>query len=174
MIQITIEQMNTQLNRIENCLRLLSEEDVWRKLSPDTNSIANLCVHLAGNEYQHFVSGIGEQPFIRQRSQEFNIVEGLSKQQLLDELKGVREQSIQILSKLTATDLDRQVKVYFDQEDWKRMKERMDASSEPCFIRSIQDHLFIVAEHYGYHTGQIVYITKLIDKNRGNITEYRH
>jgi hypothetical protein len=174
LIQTVIEQMNTQLKRIESCFILLSEEDVWRKLSSDTNSIANLCVHLAGNEYQHFVSGIGEQPFIRQRSQEFNIVEGLSKQQLLDELRDVREQSIQILSKLSDTDIGRQVRVYFDQEDWKRMKERMDESAEPCFIRSIQDHLFIVAEHYGYHTGQIVYITKLIEKDRGNITEYRH
>jgi uncharacterized damage-inducible protein DinB len=173
-VEIVIEQMNTQLKRIENCLLRLSEEDVWRKLSSDTNSIANLCIHLAGNEHQHFISGIGEQPFIRQRSREFNIVEGLSKQQLLSELRSVREQSQTILNKLTDADMGREVKVYFDQDDWDKMKMRADDDTEPCFIRSIEHHLFIVAEHYGYHTGQIVYMTKLIEKNKGNITEYRH
>jgi uncharacterized damage-inducible protein DinB len=173
-VEIVMEQMNIQLKRIENCLSRLSEDEVWRKLSPDTNSVANLCIHLAGNEYQHFVSGIGKQPFVRQRSQEFNISGGLSKQQLLAELRGVREHSIRILSKLTDADWGREVKVYFDQEDWNRMKERIADDAEPCVTRTIQDHLFIVAEHYSYHTGQIVYMTKLIEKNQGNITEYRH
>ncbi|OAB42823.1 hypothetical protein [Paenibacillus glacialis] len=58
-VQIAIEQMNTQLARFESNVNRLSEEEVWSRLAPDMNSVANLCIHLAGSEYQHFVSGLG-------------------------------------------------------------------------------------------------------------------
>src|ERR1700688_4541899 len=65
-IEEVLKLMNIQLNRIETCLNKLSEEDIWKKVKNNTNSIGNLCIHLAGNEYQHFISGIGKQPFIRE------------------------------------------------------------------------------------------------------------
>ncbi|WP_438348720.1 Atu1372/SO_1960 family protein [Paenibacillus sp. FA6] len=163
-VQIIIEQMNAQLERIEDHVNRLSEEDVWSRLEPDMNSVANLCIHLAGSEYQHFVSGMGNKPFIRERSQEFDRVGGYSKKQLIEQLHAVRRDSIQVLKGLTDEDLQRQVKVYFEPEDWNRMKGIHAEHSEPCVIRSIQSHLVYIAEHIGYHTGQIVLMTKLLLK----------
>ncbi|MBW7477564.1 DUF1572 domain-containing protein [Paenibacillus oenotherae] len=169
-----LNQMNKQLARIETSLNRLTEEQVWRKLHPDTNSVANLCFHLAGNEYQHFVSGIGGKPFIRQRSEEFNLAGGKSKAEILDQLKAVREESAIILGQLTNEDLLREVQVYYDADDWQRMMAGSGAETEPYYIRPIRNHLFAVAEHYGYHTGQIVYMTKLMQAGGMNIAGYAH
>lgn len=172
-IEEVLKQMNTQLNRIEICLNKLCQEDIWKKLNSNTNSIGNLCVHLSGNEYQHFVSGIGEQPFIRERSEEFNVSNALNKEELIERLRFVRKESTSILSKLNEKDLTREVKVYYDEEDWKRMRNSSEAG-EPFYSRPIQTHVFHVAEHYGYHTGQIVFITKLLQEDKEHITQYRH
>ncbi|MNP51311.1 hypothetical protein D3C76_1456170 [compost metagenome] len=59
LIQYVIEDMNKQLERIEKSLKLLNDELVWTKTKDSMNSIGNLCLHLAGNEYQNFVSAIG-------------------------------------------------------------------------------------------------------------------
>jgi len=52
-------------------LDLLEEEEIWRRFKPNMNTVGHLCIHLAGNEHQHFASGIGNRPFIRQRTLEF-------------------------------------------------------------------------------------------------------
>jgi uncharacterized damage-inducible protein DinB len=172
-IEEVLKQMNTQLNRIEICLNKLSEEDIWNKIKSSTNSIGNLCIHLAGNEYQHFVSGIGGQPFIRERSEEFNASNAMNKEELIKRLRFVRQESTSVLLKLNDEDLTREVKVYYDEEDWKRMRNSLDAG-EPFYSRPIQTHLFHVAEHYGYHTGQIVFITKILQEDKEYITQFRH
>jgi uncharacterized damage-inducible protein DinB len=172
-IEEVLKLMNTQLNRIETCLIKLSEEDVWKKIKSNTNSIGNLCIHLAGNEYQHFVSGIGKQPFIRERSQEFSVSNTLSKEELINKLQSVRQESTAILLKLDELDLKNEVKVYYDEEDWKRMKNTANAG-ESFYVRPIQTLLFHVAEHYAYHAGQIVYMTKLLQEDKEHITEFRH
>jgi uncharacterized damage-inducible protein DinB len=172
-IEEVLKLMNTQLNRVETCLKKLSEEDIWKKVKSNTNSIGNLCIHLAGNEYQHFVSGIGKQPFIRERSQEFSAINILGKEELINHLRLVREKSSAVLLMLDEQDLMKEVKIYYDEEDWERMKNTATAG-DSFYIRPIQTHLFHVAEHYAYHTGQIVYITKLLLEDNEYITEFRH
>ncbi|MEX1030708.1 MAG: DUF1572 family protein [Paenibacillaceae bacterium] len=173
LIEEILKQMNIQLNRIEICLNKLSEDDIWKRLNNSTNSIGNLCIHLAGNEYQHLVSGIGKQPFVRERSEEFNVSNTMNKEELIKRLKFVRSESSSVLFRLNEEELMREVKVYYDEEDWKRMRNSADAG-DPFYSRPIQTHLFHVAEHYGYHTGQIVVITKLLQQGREHITQYRH
>ncbi|OAB47595.1 DinB family protein [Paenibacillus antarcticus] len=168
-VHIVIEQMNAQLEKVVHCVQRLSEEEVWLRLAPDMNSVANLCVHLAGSEYQHFVSGVGNKPFIRERSQEFDQLGGYTKEQLLVQLQSVRRESIQVLLGITDEDLQRQVKMYFNREDWKRMKGIDTEDSERYVVRSIQSHLVYIAEHLGYHTGQIVLITKLLLKSSATL-----
>jgi uncharacterized damage-inducible protein DinB len=172
-IEEVLKLMNTQLNRIEICLNKLSEEDIWKKVKSNTNSIGNLCTHLAGNEYQHFVSGIGEKSFIRERSKEFNVSNIWSKEELINKLRMVRQESTAVLLILDEQDLKREVKVFYDEEDWKKMKNNSKAG-DPFYTRPIQTHLLHVAEHYAYHAGQIVYITKLLQEDKEHITEFRH
>jgi hypothetical protein len=65
-VQQVLMLMNTELNRIEEALRRLTTKQVWTRLRNNTNSIGNLCMHLAGNEYQTLICGIGGKPRIRQ------------------------------------------------------------------------------------------------------------
>jgi hypothetical protein len=167
-----LSQMNRQLERIELCLNRLTEMQVWEKLKPGTNSIGNLCVHLAGNEYQHFVSGIGGKTYIRERTKEFVQTRTKTKAELIELLKNVRKESEAVL--LPITDLDREVFVYYDLDDWNRMRERKDHEGANGYTRTINLHLFQVAEHYGYHTGQIVLLAKWLQDGEELVTEYRH
>ncbi len=155
-----LEQLNTQLTRIDGCLRELTEEQVWSRLTPRGNSIANLCVHLAGSEYQHIVSGIGGRPFIRERSREFSLNGGLTPQELSERLHAVRDQSRQILTRLTEQDLDTRVSLYFNTEDWLDMKGSAAQNTEPSVTRTIRGHLMYTIEHYANHAGQIILLTK--------------
>src|SRR5918997_2340993 len=50
------------LPKIEHCLEKLSDEDVWWRANPESNSIGNLLLHLAGNARQWIVSGVGGGP----------------------------------------------------------------------------------------------------------------
>lgn len=173
-IEEILKLMNLQLERIVTSLNRLPEEDVWRRLRPNTNSIGNLCVHLAGNEYQHLVSGIGDRPFERERSVEFNLEGGFSKSSLISWLRGVRTDAESILRGLADADLTREVTIYYDPEDWKRLRKLEQIEGESSYTRSIQTHLLHVAEHYAYHAGQIVYMTKLLQEGEGGITGYGH
>lgn len=54
------------------------------------------------------------------------------------------------------------------------MKDRSPEESDPGYTRPIQVILFQVCEHYGYHTGQIVLLTKLLNDLQGSISGYKH
>jgi len=159
-IALVSGQLDAHLSRIEGCLNRLTEEQVWQRIVPDSNAVANLCIHLAGSEYQHIVSGIGGRPFIRERSLEFSRTGGITPRQLAEQLQQVRVLSSEVLRELDAQELDKQVPLYFSREDWKEMKGSEGLLSEPCVTRSIRGHLLYSLDHYAYHAGQIVLLAK--------------
>lgn len=171
---LVLSEMNKQLIRIETCINFLSEEQIWYKLKPNLNSIGNLCLHLAGNEYQHFVSGIGNMPFNRTRSREFTENNVMSGKDLLQLLKDVRRQSSSIIVGLTESDLQRNVTIHYAIDDWNKMVVRPTFETESQYSRDIETMLVHVCEHYSYHAGQIVLITKLLNDNQDNITGTYH
>ena len=59
------------LPRIEYCLRMLSEKEIWWRPNAVSNSAGNLALHLAGNVRQWIVSGLGGAPDLRRRDEEF-------------------------------------------------------------------------------------------------------
>lgn len=172
--QIVLNEMNKQLTRIETCLNLLSDEQIWHRLKPNMNSIGNLCMHLAGNEYQHFVSGVGKTAFHRTRSAEFTINDGLSGEELIQLLKDVRQQSSGILENMTESDLDTSITIHFSIEDWNTMMVRPDIETKSYYSRDLETMLVQVCEHYSYHAGQIVVLTKLIIDSKEHITGTYH
>ncbi|MFK7692708.1 DinB family protein [Paenibacillus sp. HJGM_3] len=171
---IVLNEMNKQLNRIEACLSLLSDEQVWHRYKPNMNSIGNLCLHLAGNEYQHFVSGIGKAPFIRARSEEFTINDGLTGNELIRLLKDVRRQSSSILEAITESDLTTSVTIQYTVEDWNKMIIRPVFETMSNYSRDLETLLIQVCEHYSYHAGQVVVLTKLLIEKEDNITGTYH
>jgi hypothetical protein len=58
-IAMTLNLLDKELEKNQLALSRISDEALWKKLREGTNSIGNLCLHLAGNEYHNIVSSIG-------------------------------------------------------------------------------------------------------------------
>ena len=130
------------LPKIRRCLEVLSREDIWWRAHENTNSIGNLILHLCGNVRQWIVSGLGGEEDRRRRSAEFSRRLPLPKSQLLEELETTVQEATQVLETLSEQDLatTRRIQVY-----------------DVTGLQAVLD----VVEHFAYHTGQIIYITRL-------------
>ncbi|MFC5529541.1 DUF1572 family protein [Cohnella yongneupensis] len=174
LIKHVMEDMNKQLDRVEKSLNQLNDELIWRRMKDSMNSIGNLCLHLAGNEYQNFVSAIGNRPFIRERTREFTTDGGISKEELIILLRKTRSESEDVLSELSNDDLSREVTIHYDREDWNRMH-RSDAHAEETYDTRLIGRLLIqVSAHYGYHAGQIVVLAKMLRGTNEHVTGQFH
>ncbi|TYP73031.1 DUF1572 family protein [Paenibacillus methanolicus] len=174
LVQNVLEDMNKQLARIERSLNLLDDELIWKRVNASMNSVGNLCLHLAGNEYQNMASAIGNQPFIRERSREFTTDGGLSREELIGLLRNARSESERVLSALLPDDLSREVAIRYDREDWKRMHRSDPPAHGACDTRLIGRLLVQVSAHYGYHAGQIVLLAKLLRNTDEHVTDQYH
>src|SRR6185295_11537551 len=74
------------LAKIERCLGLLNDEQIWWRANPESNSIGNLLLHLSGNVRQWIVVGLGGAPDTRDRDSEFAQREVISQSELLARL----------------------------------------------------------------------------------------
>src|SRR5205085_7548240 len=57
--------------KIERCLDLLDDNQIWWRPNAESNSIGNLILHLCGNARQWIVCGVGGAPDARDRDAEF-------------------------------------------------------------------------------------------------------
>lgn len=162
-IKQTLYFMDTELARIHTSLSRLSDDDVWKKPRYSMNSVGNLCLHLAGNEYQNIVSGIGKNPFIRTRSAEFLANGNFSIQELSEKLTTTREQSRAILQMLTEEDFATIVNIHYP------FDQAMKSYEKPLL-----DLVYHTATHYSYHTGQIVLLTKFFQNGEEHVLQWRH
>jgi uncharacterized damage-inducible protein DinB len=131
------------LPKIEHCLGELSEEAVWWRANPESNSIGNLLLHLAGNVRQWIVSGLGGAPDERIRQQEFDAQSGISRAELLARLKQALMEVDGVLVAL----------------DPSRVLEQRRIQGDDV---TVLDALFHVVEHFSMHTGQIILLTKML------------
>ncbi|UOB19303.1 DinB family protein [Abyssalbus ytuae] len=145
-IEQSIYRIKENTPRIEKCLNLLTEDEVWHQPNASTNSIANLILHLCGNIRQYAVSSLGYKDDLRERDLEFSIKGGLNKSQLTEKLTSTIEAATSIIEKLDE-------------------KELLKIRSVQGFEFSGIGIIIHVTEHYSYHTGQIALITKLL-KNK--------
>ena len=130
------------LPKIRRCVQDIEEADLWWRPHSELNSIGNLLLHLTGNVRQWIVSGIGGEPDVRQRPQEFAATGGRSRREL------------QELLDATIREVDR-VLAHLDAE---RLLERRLVQGHDV---TVLEALYHVVEHFAMHTGQIIYITKL-------------
>ena len=158
-----MRRLDQSLGYVEQSVSKLSMEQIWYRPRPKLNSIGNLCLHIAGSEYQHLVSGIGNKPVQRDRPSEFLIREGYSSRELLQQLKTVRAESRSVMISLKKEDLEREVTIVFPEE-----------SGMEDYTWSILKILIGAAEHYSYHTGQIVYATKLLQDEDSHLLNWKH
>jgi uncharacterized damage-inducible protein DinB len=72
-LSASVKRMQLSENDIHRCLEKLSDEQIWCREGDHENSIANLLLHLEGNLRQWFLHGIGGQPDVRKRDDEFTL-----------------------------------------------------------------------------------------------------
>jgi uncharacterized damage-inducible protein DinB len=133
---------NDYVPRIVAVLRQLDDTDIWWRGNDASNSIGNLVLHLCGNVRQWIVTGVGGAPDIRDRPAEFARRDGLSRDELIDLLRGTIGLVDATLAQVT-----------------------VDRLIEPRHIQGVDTTVFAaiyhVVEHFSTHTGQIVMLAKL-------------
>src|SRR5919202_6911427 len=75
------------LPKIERCLEVLSDEDVWWRANDGSNSIGNLVLHLEGSTRTWIMSVAGGSHTERNRPQEFDEREQIPRAELMSRLK---------------------------------------------------------------------------------------
>lgn len=135
--------------KLKVCLDELEEGDVWRRPNEHSNSVGNLILHLSGNIRQWVISSLGNIEDIRQRDSEFAANSGFSKAELREKFFSTIAEAKKIIEKINPEDI------------LKKRKVQGNAYSGVSIILH-------VTEHYSYHTGQIIFWTKLLkDKDLG-------
>ncbi len=130
------------LPKIERCLEKLSDEEVWWRANPESNSIGNLLLHLAGNVRQWIVSGIGGASDARVRQQEFDERAVIPRAELLALVRQALSEVDDTLASLDPSLL---------------LEERRIQGNDVVMLEAI----FHVVEHFSMHTGQIILLTKM-------------
>jgi Protein of unknown function (DUF1572) len=121
----------------------VSDDDLHTTLDGDSNSIAIIVKHLAGNlrsRFTDFLTSDGEKPD-RNRDGEFEMPEQVSHETLLQWWNSSWAITLESLQALTPADLDRKVTI---------RKEQFD----------VIEALNRLATHAAYHVGQIVFLAK--------------
>jgi len=130
------------LPKIERCLDLLTDEQIWWRANPQSNSIGNLLLHLSGNVRQWIVCSLGAAADARDRDSEFAQRDTIPRDELLARLR-------QTLSEAEAT------LAKFDPD--KLLERHVIQGLDVTALEAI----FHVVEHFSMHTGQIIMMTKM-------------
>jgi uncharacterized damage-inducible protein DinB len=100
-------------------------------------------LHLTGNVRQWLLSGVGSRPARRHRELEFAARGPIPGRQLLGELESSVDEAIDVLKRLTPESL---------------LAKRHILNREVSVLHAVLH----VVEHFSNHTGQIIYLTKML------------
>lgn len=129
--------------RAEQALAQVDDERFFRRLDPESNSLALIVKHLAGNlasRWTDFLTTDGEKP-TRRRDAEFEDEAADARSSLMQSWDEGWTTLLATLRSLTPADLDRDVRI----------------RGEPL---SVLDAIERQKEHYAYHAGQVVFLAK--------------
>lgn len=152
-IKCSIQKFEYQKSLSELAIAQLQPEDLYMRTSGESNSIAIIMQHMAGNmksRWTNFLTEDGEKTW-RKRDDEFEPVI-TNHHQLMQEWEGGWNCVWKALNSLEEIHLEQQVYI----------------RNQPL---TVVDAIIRQIDHYGYHTGQIVFIAKLLkDQNWQHIS----
>ncbi len=134
--------LNQYWPRLRKAVEPLSEEQIWWRPNPASNSIGNLILHLNGNVWQWLVASFNRLEDRRDRPAEFNATGDLLAADLLERLGETMEEAAKVLARLTPEEL-------------------LATWHIQGYTVSGLAAVYQVVEHFGLHYGQIVYVTKM-------------
>ena len=131
------------LPKLSRCVELLDDDQLWWRPNESSNSVGNLILHLCGNVRQWILTGIDRQPDLRRRELEFSGREPLPGPQLIRQLEAVVDEACQVILACDGEQLrsTRRIQIYD--------------------VTGLQA-IFHVVEHFSCHTGQIIFVTKML------------
>jgi len=142
LIDQTLKSIDENTSKINACLKQLDEKDIWFRHNEHVNSVGNIILHLCGNIRQYIISSLGGAPDIRERDIEFSTVDGFTNAELTAKWQDTMHEAVAIIAHASAENLLRY-----------RVVQGSTLSGIGIIIH--------VTEHYSYHTGQIIFLTKL-------------
>ena len=125
------------------CLDALDEDQVWWRPSEDANAVGNLVLHLCGSNHFYLEHVFAGRELRRDRDAEFAARRSHSRAQLI-EMWG---QSVRSTTSV------------LDAFPVERLLEVTEKTGKPLTLERILLH---VTHHNAIHTGQIVWITKML------------
>lgn len=146
--QVVLQALQSRITnilpaQILSCVEDLSEEQLWWRPNKESNSVGNLVLHLSGSMRHYISKTVGGIEYERDRPAEFSDRKALTKDEVITTFKET------IL----------QVKQILDSFDTTRFPE---STPEPAYNPTVFNLLFNVSIHLATHTGQIVFVTKLL------------
>jgi hypothetical protein len=143
-IAAALDTFRKQKELAERAMVQLDDEQLRTALDPNTNSIAVIAKHMAGNmrsRWTDFLTSDGEKPW-RERDDEF-VDSFASRQQMMECWEAGWACLFQAIEALSAVDLDAHISI------------RGERLSVPlAILRQI--------DHYAYHVGQIVLVARIL------------
>lgn len=145
-----LEQLQS---RIDDCLRRLGYEQIWRRGSEAENAVGNLVLHLCGNLRQWIGSAVAGLPDVRDRDGEFAARGGVEPDELRRRLAAAISEAAGTIRGLDPERLLNPVEVQHYQ-------------------LTVLEAVYHVVEHFAQHTGQILFATKQMTGQ--DLGYYRH
>jgi hypothetical protein len=136
-------QMRAYKRLSDGALAQVTEEEFFRELDPESNSLAVLVKHMAGNlrsRFSDFLTSDGEKPD-RNRDQEFEIAAGATRKEALSAWEAGWKILFDTMAALKPEDMMRTVTI----------------RGEP---HSVVQALNRALAHMAQHTGQVVFLAK--------------
>jgi hypothetical protein len=135
--------LNQYWPRLRSCVEGLSDEQVWWRPNDASNSIGNLILHLNGNVRQWLVASFKRLDDHRDRPAEFRERRLVPASALLEKLGATLQEASEVLASLSEADL-------------------LTTFEIQGYTVTGLHAVYQVVEHFGFHYGQIAYITKLL------------
>jgi len=142
-IKYSADKLTQLSTRIQDCLGRLTVDQIWLRNTENENAVGNLVLHLCGNLGQWIGAGVAGKPDTRQRDQEFAARGAVSPADLADRLNNAVSEAVAIIREVPPQRLSEKIKV-----------QKYDVT--------VTEAIYHVVEHFGQHTGQIIFATKLL------------
>lgn len=136
-------KLEEHVAQIARSVELLNADETWHRTNQHTNSIGNLLLHLTGNVRQWLLGGLGGQPVTRNRPAEFAERGPLPGAPLVAALQETVARACEILTHLDAAALAARHNI-----------QGYEVTGQVAVCH--------VLEHFAFHTGQIVHMTKAL------------
>ncbi|MFO0840569.1 MAG: DinB family protein [Phycisphaerae bacterium] len=142
-VEYAAQKLEQNRAQIARCAGLLSTGQLWSRVNPRCNSVANLILHLTGNIREWIVSGVGGEEFKRDRPAEFAARGPMPHVAVIEPFNATLAAAARVILGLGAAEL---------------------ATSRTIqgYKITAQVAVMHVVEHGSYHCGQIVHMAKAI------------